>query len=150
MSDICIVITVTWCILRFILGADLHKALDFTVRKMIPPQWSELMHMDSAWLLCCGTAYQPWNRKIPKSLEDMMPIYTIYTNSFFKVHDQVSHQFARCRISSTLWFGALPTEVGPCVDQSQPKASSLKNISRTQTSNQPGRGQYPSSFFFQI
>lgn len=80
--------------------------------------------MDSAWLLCCGTAYQPWNRKIPKSLEDMRNFY----NSFFKVHDQVSHQFARCCISSTPCFGALLTEVGPCVDQSQPKASSLLTI----------------------
>ena len=71
-----------------------------------------------------GTAYQPWNRKIPKSLEDMRNFY----NSFFKVHDQVSHQFARCCISSTPCFGALLTEVGPCVDQSQPTASSVKTF----------------------
>lgn len=88
------------------------------------------MHiMDSAWLLCCGTAYQPWNRKIPKSLEDMTNLYKFYIIPFrYKVHDQVSHQFARCCISSTPCFGALLTEVGPCVDQSQPKASSLLTI----------------------
>ena len=40
--------------------------------------------MDSAWLLCCGTAYQPWNRKIPKSLEDMTNLYKFYIIPFTK------------------------------------------------------------------